>query len=75
MNSLVSGIITIAVAIVGVAIVATLVSRNAQTPQVISSAGNAFAQALAAATGPVTGGGGIGNMGGYGMMNGYGLGG
>lgn len=69
MNSLWSGVITIAVAIIGVAIVATLVSKNAQTPQVIGAAGNAFAQALAAATGPVTGGGGIGNMaslGGYG---------
>lgn len=59
MNSALSGIVTIAVAIIGVAIVATLVSRNAQTPQVISSAGNAFARALSAATGPVTGGGGF----------------
>lgn len=73
MNSLWSGVVTIAVAIIGVAIVATLVSRNAQTPQVISSAGNAFAKALQAATGPVTGGGGIGNMGslGSGMNYGY----
>jgi hypothetical protein len=61
MNSVMSGIITIAVAIVGVAIVATLVSKNAQTPQVISSAGDAFSAALRAATGPVSGGfGGIG---------------
>lgn len=57
MNSLWSGVITIAVAIVGVAIVATLVSKNAQTPQVLQAAGNAFSNALNAATRPVSGGG------------------
>lgn len=64
MNSIWSGIVTIAVAIVGVAIVATLVSKNAQTPQVLTSAGNAFSSALKAATGPVsTGFGGGGYLG------------
>lgn len=56
MNSLWSGVVTIAVAIVGVAIVATLVSKNAQTPQVLKAAGGAFSQALSAATGPVSSG-------------------
>lgn len=65
---------TIAVAIVGIAILAVIVSRNAQTPQVIGSAGQAFSGAIGAAVSPVTGG---GMMGGYGMSNfgmGYGSG-
>lgn len=48
--------VTIATAIVGVAILAVIVSRNSQTPDVLSAAGGAFAQALGAATAPVTGG-------------------
>ena len=48
-------IATVASAIVGVAILAVLVSRNSQTPQVISSAGKAFSAAIGAATGPITG--------------------
>lgn len=64
MDRLLDGVVSIAVAIVGVALLAVLVSKNAQTPQVISAAGSAFSGALAAATGPVTGmglGGSIGN--------------
>lgn len=57
MNNVVSQIVVIATAIVGLAIVATLVSRNAQTGSVIREAGNAFSGALRAATGPVTGAG------------------
>lgn len=57
MNNVVSQIVVIATAIIGLAIVATLVSRNAQTSQVIQSAGNAFTGAIRAATGPVTGAG------------------
>lgn len=56
-DQLITSITTVAVAIVGIAILAVLVSRNAQTPQVISSAGSAFARAVSAATSPVTGGG------------------
>lgn len=44
----------VATAIVGVALVAVLVSRNAQTPQVIQAGGQAFSGALRVATGPVT---------------------
>lgn len=72
MNSVWSGIVTIAVAIIGVAIVATLVSKNAQTPQVLKSAGDAFSSALRAATGPVTGGGGLGNLSDLGLGGSYG---
>jgi len=56
-------IVTIAVAITGVATLAVLVSRNARTPEVIKSAGGAFSQALAVAVSPVTGGGGLGGVG------------
>lgn len=55
-DNLFNSLVTIATAIVGVAILAVLVSRNSQTPAVIQSAGNAFSVALQAATGPVTGG-------------------
>lgn len=50
-------LVTIAVAIVGVATLAVLVSRNANTAGVITAGGNAFANALNAATRPVSGGG------------------
>lgn len=50
-------IVTIAVAIIGVATLAVLVSKNANTAGVIKSAGGAFSQALATAVSPVTGGG------------------
>lgn len=56
-------ITTIAVAIVGVATLAVLVSKKADTGNVIKSAGGAFSQALAVAVSPVTGGGGLGGNG------------
>jgi hypothetical protein len=46
---------TIAVAIVGLGTVAVLVSKKAQTPAVIQSAGSAFGNSLAVAESPVTG--------------------
>jgi hypothetical protein len=49
-------IVTVLTAIVGVAILAVLVSRNSQTPAVIKEFGDAFSGALRAATGPVSGG-------------------
>lgn len=54
-NQLVNSVVTVAVAIVGVAIVAVLVSRNANTSGVINSAAGGFSQALAVAESPVTG--------------------
>jgi hypothetical protein len=55
--------VTILIAIVGVAYIAVLVSRQAQTPQVISAASQGFAQDLLCALSPVTGGGGGGILG------------
>lgn len=63
MNSAMETVATIAVAIIGVATLAVLVSRNANTAGVISSAGNAFSKALSVAEGPVMNSGGLGNIG------------
>jgi PRD1 phage membrane DNA delivery len=46
---------TIALAIVTLGIVSVLVSKKAQTPQVIQAAGSAFGNSLAVAESPVTG--------------------
>lgn len=54
-NELTNSIIVVATAIVGVAIISVLVSRNAQTPAVIQAAGSAFGNDLAVAVSPVTG--------------------
>lgn len=56
MNGAVGAIVTIATAIVGVALLAVLVSKNAQTPQVVQAFGSAFSGALSAAVSPVSGG-------------------
>lgn len=48
-------IVTVAVAIVGVAILAVLVSKNSNTANVIKSAGDAFSSALGTAVSPITG--------------------
>lgn len=55
MNSLGQEVATIATAIIGVAILAVLVSKNANTANVIKSAGSSFNSALATAISPVTG--------------------
>lgn len=55
MNTLTEMIITVAVAIVGLAMVSVLVSKKSQTPAVIQSAGSAFSNALGVAESPVTG--------------------
>lgn len=56
-NNFVGQMVVVLTGIIGVAIVATLVSKNAQTPQVIGSFFDGFSKSLNAATGPVTGGG------------------
>lgn len=48
-------VVTIAVAIVGVAILAVLVSKNSNTAAVITAAGSAFSNSLAVAVSPITG--------------------
>lgn len=57
MKDITAAIVTVAVAIVGIALLAVLVSKNAQTPQVLSAAGQAFSGAIGAAVAPVTGSG------------------
>lgn len=47
--------VTIAGLITGVAMVAVVVSKKAQTPAVIQAGGSAFSNALAVAESPVTG--------------------
>lgn len=64
MDNFWSGLVTVATALVGVAIIATLVSKNAQTPQVITSAAQGFAGDLSAAVSPITGGSSFGFTGG-----------
>jgi hypothetical protein len=55
MNTLTEMLVTVATAIVGLAIVSVLVSKKSQTPAVIQSAGSAFSNALGVAESPVTG--------------------
>jgi hypothetical protein len=55
MNQLTEGAVTILMAIIGVAILAVLVSRNSNTTGVLQALGSFFGNSLAVATGPVTG--------------------
>lgn len=78
MNDITQAVVTILTAIVGVAILAVLVSQRSNTSQVVGSVGNAFAQSLGAATAPVTGANtssnfGNGGLSGFSLPN-YGLG-
>jgi hypothetical protein len=54
-DQLFASLASIATAIIGVAILAVLVSKNANTSAVISSAGSAFGNDLGVAISPVTG--------------------
>lgn len=67
MNSnFVGSLVVILTGIIGVATLAVLVSKNANTSQVIGAAGTAFSGALNAATAPVTGAtGGLGGGSGF----------
>lgn len=55
-NTLVESVVTIALAIVGVAVLAVLVSRNANTANIIGVSGEAFSHSLLAAEAPVMSG-------------------
>ena len=55
-DNLIASVTTIAVAIVGIAILAVLVSNRAQTANVIMAGTSGFANDIAAAVSPVTGG-------------------
>lgn len=63
-DQLITSIVTVLTAIVGVAILAVLVSKNSQTGAVIGAGGNAFAQDLSTALSPITssGGGSLNNL-------------
>jgi hypothetical protein len=54
-NNFLGSMIVVLTGIIGVATLAVLVSKNAQTASVIGAAGTAFSGALSAATAPVTG--------------------
>jgi hypothetical protein len=56
MDRLTESVVTIAVAIIGLATLAVLVSRNANTAGVIGAAGRAFSGSLGVAISPVAGG-------------------
>jgi hypothetical protein len=71
-----TSVVTVATAIVGLAIIAVLVSQRANTANVISSAARGFAEDLGAAVSPVTGGSSpfavnFGGQGGAGFAQGY----
>lgn len=51
----IESIVTVCVAIVGVGMIAVLVSKNANTAGVLTAGGQALATGLAAAEAPVTG--------------------
>lgn len=55
-SKVIEGIVTIATAVIGVAIIAVIVGSK-QTSGVISSAGNALSGIISAAVKPVSGGG------------------
>jgi hypothetical protein len=55
-EQIISSTVTVMVAIVGLAIIATLVSKNANTANIIGVTGGSFSRALTAAEGPVLGG-------------------
>jgi hypothetical protein len=56
-------IITVLTAIIGVAIIAVLVSKQADTSNVVKSAGAAFSQVLGAAVNPVSNASGLSSLG------------
>lgn len=61
-SQLFASVVTILTAITGVAIIAVLVSKNADTANVITAGGNAYSKALATAVSPIAGGGSLGSL-------------
>lgn len=56
MDNFITPMVTILMGIIGVAIVATLVSNRSNTAGVVSAGGNAFSGALGTALSPIVGG-------------------
>ena len=63
------GLVTIVLAIIGLAVIATLVGKNAQTGNVLTAGAGGLAKDITAAQGPVLGGGGISSFGGVDLGN------
>lgn len=59
-NQFINSVVTVMTAIIGLAIVAVIVSNRANTSGVIKSTGAAFSESIGAAVSPVTGGSGSG---------------
>jgi membrane protein implicated in regulation of membrane protease activity len=70
MNQIWGGIVTVLTAIIGVAILATLVSKQANTAGVLQAGGSAFSGILGTALSPVTGGSGLGSIGNFSNIGG-----
>lgn len=60
-DHLITSVVTVLTALVGVAIIAVIVSKQANTAGVIQAGASGFAQDLQAAVSPVTGGSGFGS--------------
>lgn len=71
MDQLVNSATTIVLAIIGIAILAVIVSRNANTAGVIGAASGGLAQDIGAAVSPVTGGGGFSGISTMGFTGGF----
>lgn len=54
MNKITDGVVAVLLAVVGVAIASVIFSKKANTAEVFTSGGNAFANILKAALGPVS---------------------
>ena len=63
-DQLLTSVVTVALAITGVAILAVLVSKNSNTSGVLAAGSAAYSGALATALTPITGGSGTFNFGG-----------
>jgi len=66
MSNITESIVTILTAVIGVAILSVLVSRNSNTAGVLEAAGDSFGSVLGVAVSPITGGGGSFAMGNFG---------
>jgi hypothetical protein len=71
LDQTISSVVTVMMAIVGLAIIATLVSKNANTTNVIGATARGFSGALTAAEGPVLSGFGGLNVAGTSPYSGY----
>lgn len=67
MNNFMGQLVVVLTGIIGVALVAVVVSKNANTSEVINSSGNALSNFLSVAVSPVTGGGTGGRFGAGGL--------